>query len=192
LGARGGQVGARTGAVLGRFVRGVAHTLGGVLAGERHTAGPATPRALKRGGVSIMPVLVEQLSGVSFLPGDEPQIGVVYAGHPLKQAVYCAAARFHPLLLEDHFWEVVRLLRSLGATEVTVEHVSGSMTRISQRAGAGGPTNPLRPGGDSGDVNRGRETQQAQQTSILFHEVLAGHNRPSIPKDAVWFKSERS
>lgn len=116
-----------------------------------------------------------------FPPG-HPRENVVYAQHPANHLMYYTASSFHRQAFEHKFAEVIKLLSSLGANEIKVEHVSGWDQEFS--AGLGVTT----PAGDSASIGVGKNG--AENSTIIFDAKLTGHNDPSIPENLTWYPHE--
>jgi hypothetical protein len=118
------------------------------------------------------------------LPPGHPRDRVVYIGHPIVATTYYPAANFHRFAFEDKFAEAIRLLMSLGATSLEVEHVRGWSDELAADLAV-----PL--GAAAGVEIAGRAgTQRSKGASLLFRATLAGSSEPRIPEDLVWYPHE--
>src|SRR5262249_38096325 len=120
---------------------------------------------------------------VEFGPG-HPFEEVVYVGHPAVPWLYYAAAEFHRRTFEHKFCEAVDLLMALGASKLVVEHESGFGRE--EAAEFDVPLTPKERLGGCISRTLGR------QSRVLFEATLPGSAEPRLPRDMVWFQSERT
>jgi len=91
---------------------------------------------------------------------------------------------FHRFLFEHKTAEALRLVRALGATEISVEHVQGWDERIGIDLGAALP--------ETVQIELGASlTEQRRQGSYLLAKMtLRSSGRPRLPNDLVWLPTE--
>jgi hypothetical protein len=134
-------------------------------------------------GVEVLAVSRTEAADLRMPPG-HPRDRVVYVGHPALASVYYPAAGFHRFTFEHKFSEAVRLLMTLGATQLEVEHVRGWSEDFAANLSAPIPVAvPIEAG-----LAAGR--RRATGSSALFRAKLAGSAEPSLPNDLVWFPHE--
>jgi hypothetical protein len=118
------------------------------------------------------------------LPPGHPRDRVVYIGHPIVPTTYYPAAAFHRFAFEDKFAEAIRLLMSLGATSIEVEHVRGWSDEFAADIAV-----PL-PAAGKVEIGGRADKQHSKGSSLLFRATLAGSTEPMIPEDLVWYPHE--
>jgi len=132
------------------------------------------PRILKHQQARVVVALPAQVAGLSFVPEPVPADRILYANHPFKPAIYYRASDFHLEILKDKFWELIRLLRSLGANKIRVEYVRGLSGKINMKAGT-----------------MSVEMTHSSDDKVLYEGDLEGHDNPIVPADLAWFDYER-
>jgi len=137
----------------------------------------------QRGKVQI--VSRSEAKELTFLPG-HPREKVLYIGHPLIANVYYPTAHFHRLTFLHKFDEAVRLLMSLGATDIHVEHNEGWSKELD--ASLGISASALVQGGK---VDSKIGYSRKSDSHALFKATYRkGSEKPSLPRDMVWYPSE--
>ena len=131
---------------------------------------------------SVITIGREEALSIRFPPG-HPQDDVVYVAHPLIAEVYYPLASFHRFLFEHKVTEAIRLLMSLGAKTMLVEHVDGW-----SREFAGNLSLPIPQ--LEGTAGLSASLKQKAESSMLFRATLKGLDNPSIPSDLLWFPHE--
>jgi hypothetical protein len=164
----------QVGGTLGGLGRGVADGLGRLGEGAAGVL-----KGLRGEGVDAKAVSRSDAAMLDFPPG-HPQERVLYVQHPVELVEYLPAAYFHHRVFEHKFWEAVRVLMSLGASQLHVMHVAGWADEFA--ASIKTPTG-FRPRLDG---KRGRGAR------LLFVGELEGSESAEIPPGLVWFKSEPS
>ena len=114
-------------------------------------------------------------------PLGPPKEGILYALHPSSKAQYYPCANFHQFAFESKFSEAIRLLVSLGAKRIQIEHISG----WSHEASA-----VLQSTFNIFNFSAQANQEKNQIRSIIFEAEYDGHNNPNIPVDATWIHSE--
>lgn len=117
--------------------------------------------------------------------GGPPQLHVVYFGHPYKPSLYYPAASFHIQVFQDKTLELIRILRSLGATRYRIEHVRGFEAESVLRGDLGVPTK-LGKAEIKGEAGIRRKEEQA----FRWEERLKPSGKPQMPPDLIWYYSE--
>jgi len=134
---------------------------------------------LRNRGIHAVSVGRREASQLRFPPG-HPRDGVLYIGHPGIPSVYYTTAQFHRLTFEHKFAEAIRLLMSLGATELAVEHVSGWSREFSAKLSV-----PLAP--VKAEIGASAGATQGSGSHLLFKAELKGTSNPTIPNNLVWY-----
>lgn len=137
---------------------------------------------VKGPSIHILPVSRSETRGVDFPPG-HPRSKVVYVGHPTVETLYYPVAQFHRLTLEHKFAEAIRLLISLGASQIEVEHLTGWSKELG--------INFVAPFNMS-DVQTGinAESNSSSTNRLLFKATLNGSTEPYIPQGLTWYTYE--
>lgn len=117
-------------------------------------------------------------------PVGHPRTDVVYAGHPADWRVYIPMADFHRFLFEHKVAEAQRLLRSLGATSITVEHVEGWDQSVGISASVGVPT------AQPASVKASGERLLGHERSVMATMELDSTSPPYVPDNLVWMSHE--
>lgn len=111
-----------------------------------------------------------------------PLRNVVYAADPVMSNGYHPIASFHQTLFESKVAEALRLLRCLGATEISMEYLEG-FERAAGVDVAGSGNGLAEVGGHAGRTAKGH-------TSAKTTMKLAPTGPPFIASDLLWFHSE--
>jgi hypothetical protein len=137
-------------------------------------------------GETIYPIDWETARGLRFPPGHARR-NVVYVGHPVDAGSYIPAADFHRFLFEHKVAEAMRLVRSLGARAVKVNHVQGWDREAAVRLGLSLPT-----AATSDNVEVGANASRTDKVGhrILTTMKLVPTSEPHIPDDLVWTPHE--
>lgn len=136
----------------------------------------------RENGVQIIQVGKNESRIIKF-PLGHPREGVLYIGHPAEPKTYYTIAEFHRITFEHKFCEAIDLLMSLGATEISVEHVSGWAKDFSSKISA-----PLSGAEDTIDIKIDSNSNSSSQ--LLFKATLPGTSRPKLPNHLVWYHYE--
>lgn len=134
----------------------------------------------RENGVQIIQVGKSESKGLKF-PLSHPREGVLYIGHPAEPETYYTIAEFHRITFEHKFCEAINLLMSLGATEISVEHVSGWAKDFSNKIAT-----PI--GGAKVDIKIDSNSKSTSQ--LLFKATLSGTSQPKLPSHLVWYHHE--
>ncbi|MFJ2318836.1 hypothetical protein [Pseudomonas sp. NPDC087817] len=118
----------------------------------------------------------------SFPPG-HPRRKLVYARHPSSSTLYYPVASFHRKAFEHKFAEAIRLLTSLGAKKIRVEHEKGWGRGFGVDFSASVPEANAQGSADFSSSNKADD-------HLLFVATLKGHTAPKIPDNLVWFPHE--
>jgi hypothetical protein len=135
---------------------------------------------VRASGIPVLVVSRTEAATLKFPPG-HPRDGVLYVGHPAIASVYYTPAVFHRLCFEHKFSEAIRLLMGLGATEISVEHVSGWSKEFSANLSV-----PL--GSTDFGATAGAASKSGSQ--LLYKATLAGSRKPEVPGNLVWYPHE--
>lgn len=162
-----------------------------VLAQRRAEAGPG-PAALpakpysellqsyakaREHGLRVMLITRAEAATLAF-PVGHPRDGILYVGHPADPRSYVPMAEFHHTLFEQKVAEAMRLLTSLGATGIEVEHVSG--WESTAEVGAPLPKSRRKPRQPRADAGR----------RVIARLSLQPSRPPELPGGLVWLAHE--
>lgn len=173
---------AASSAALSAVAGGVAAVAGGAIAG----AAVELWKARKRADSANLPYLIvstSQAANLRFQHG-HPLRNVVYVGDPGLPGNYYPVASFHRILFEGKVAEALRLLRSLGATEISIEYVEGF-----DRA-TGVDLSGSTPGQPGVEVDAGVKSTRKANSGAKTTMQLSPTMPAQIPKDLIWFRSE--
>lgn len=137
---------------------------------------------LRETGVNVLSVSRSEAKALRFPPG-HPRDGVLYVGHPTSPDTYFTTAQFHRVTFEHKFVEAVSLLMSLGAVDMTVEHVTGWSKDFSSKLSV-----PVLS--SVGDVSMSADINDKRTSQLLFTATLNNQVSPSVPADLVWYPHE--
>lgn len=112
-----------------------------------------------------------------FFPEGGPNVGDVYARHPLRRRDYAPYAAFHRLLLSERAIEAARYLLSLGARDVEI-----TWTQSNGKAGKADASIPL-PTVDDVSLRMGFGRDDSGKLAIRI--TGAGKAKPEVP-DLIW------
>lgn len=165
--------------------RALVATIAGGAIGFAATGGAELWKTWRRTDSANLPHLVvsaTQAEHLSF-PNGHPRRDVVYVGDPGVASKYYPAANFHRVLFEGKVAEAIRLLRSLGATEISIEYLEG----FDRGAGIDLSISPPSTGVDiSASPNQTSKTSSRAKTTMHLSPTMSAH----IPTDLTWFHSE--
>jgi hypothetical protein len=135
--------------------------------------------ASRRGKIGLYKVdsrIADELN----LPPGHPSENEAYVRHPVDEYTYCPFKDYHRWAFEDKFAELVRLLQSLGAKRIEVEHDHGWNRDIAAKIDT--------------DISyvEGPELENGstQSSSVLFRGDYPGHTDPELPDDLIWYEYE--
>jgi hypothetical protein len=133
-------------------------------------------------GIDALQIKMSEAQQLCFPPA-HPRVGVLYVAHPGEPNVYYTVASFHRVAFEHKFAEAVDLLMSLGATKITVEHVSGWDSKFASTLSVSLPSGP---GSASVGSNSG------SQSTLLFEASLPDNKSRFLPPNLVWYPHEQT
>jgi hypothetical protein len=136
-----------------------------------------------RANLRYLVVTTSQAKNLRF-PTGHPLRNTVYAGDPGVVGRYYPIASFHRILFEGKVAEVLRLLRSLGATEISIEYLEGF------RRGAGVDLTVAVPAEVDVNVGGGVNATTTARSSAKTTMHLSPTMSAQLPTDLVWFQSE--
>lgn len=134
----------------------------------------------RENGLDVLQIGHSEASALQFPPG-HPREQTMYVAHPAVPTVYYTAAAFHRMAFEHKFSEAVRLLMSLGASRIVVEHVHGWSKEFAANFSAG---LPQQEASVSGEMNA------SVSSKMLFDAFLKNKNAPALPNSLVWYAHE--
>lgn len=134
----------------------------------------------REGGLNVLQVARSEASSLIFPPG-HPREQALYVAHPALPSVYYTTASFHRMAFEHKFAEAIYLLMSLGATQITVEHVRGWSREFSSRI-----STPL----PEAEAKFEASKTSTSSSSLLFEATLNNKQTPAIPDELVWYAHE--
>lgn len=117
-------------------------------------------------------------------PVGHPRDRLVYVGHPADPGVYVPMADFHRFLFEHKMAEALRLVRSLGAREIEIEHITGWRNRDEVGIGLSLPIV------DTVDAKLEAARSAAQGRRILSRMSLQPTLDAYVPDGLVWYDHE--
>jgi hypothetical protein len=132
------------------------------------------------GDPSIQRISYTEAKALQMPPG-HPVLGTVYAAHPCLHSRYYAIASFHSKVFEDKVAEANRLLMSLGATSIAIEHVYGWDKNSSVSATAQG---------DGADVGVEAGRTSTSSSNLLYEASFDNDDPPTLPDDLHWYAHE--
>jgi hypothetical protein len=134
----------------------------------------------ERAGLELLAVTDSQARNLMF-PVGHPRRRVVYAAEPGAGGNYFPVAEFHRYVFDRKVSEALRLVRSLGATDISIEHVEG----FDHSAGIDLSASPQDVAvGAAG--NSTRRTDSGAKFTMQLAPTLPAH----VPSDLNWFASE--
>jgi hypothetical protein len=134
----------------------------------------------RENGLYVLQVAQSEASLLQFPPG-HPRDQTMYVAHPAKPMVYYTAATFHRMAFEHKFSEAIRLLMSLGATHISVEHVKGWSQEFSAKVSAGIP---------KAKTDAAAKKTESNASKLLFEANLKNDKEPILPQGLVWYEHE--
>lgn len=126
---------------------------------------------------------------------DEPQNGMMYIQHPMKQNVYFSIKTFNSGLLEQKYNELKKLLVALGATQVTceVEYSDTTDEKYRRRMKAGGGVDTVFGGVEGSFANDNASSRVVSLRNTLAHRIVKrSSGKPYIPEGMVFYPFEES
>ena len=164
---------------------GAADFLGNV-AGAATSKASRLWKARKVAKLAKLPFLVvtNSQAGTLSFPNGHPLSHVVYVGDPGVAGTYYPVANFHRFLFEGKVAEALRLLRSLGATEISIEYLEGFERGAGVDLSASLPENPVSK--IAGGMRRRSKSASGAKTTMK----LSPSTRAQIPNDLHWYASE--
>jgi hypothetical protein len=118
------------------------------------------------------------------LPVGHPQEGLVYVGHPISRTSYLPFNDFHRATFEQKFFELMKLLSSLGARHIQAKHVQGYGNEV--LVGAGLSASGMVQG------QAGVHVQANNRRSIVYEETIKHNTSRCLPPDMIWLDKESS
>ncbi|MEE1895603.1 hypothetical protein V0R51_22085 [Pseudomonas otitidis] len=128
-------------------------------------------------------VISTEASGALIFPPGHPRRKLVYARHPSSSTLYYPVASFHRKVFEHKFAEAIRILTSLGAKKIRVEHEKGWGSSFGVDFSAVVPE-------ANAQGSAGLSSSNKADDRLLFVATLKGHPTPKIPDSLVWFPHE--
>ncbi len=142
-----------------------------------------TRRRAEGANLPYLVVTASQAANLRF-PHGHPLTKVVYVGDPGLPGNYYPVANFHRILFEGKVVEALRLLRSLGATEISIEYLEGFYRAPGVDLSISTPgKRGLKIGGGAKQT---KEANAGAKFTMQLSPTMAAH----IPKDLIWFRSE--
>jgi len=128
-------------------------------------------------------IITTEASALFSFPPGHPRRKLVYVRHPSSSTLYYPVASFHRKAFEHKFAEAIRLLTSLGAKKIRVEHEKGWARGFGVDFSASVPEANAQGSAGFSSSNKADER-------LLFVATLKGHAAPKIPDNLVWFPHE--
>ncbi len=139
---------------------------------------------LKASGVKINLLPKSIISNLNLLPG-HPRNKVIYAGNPVEKKNFIPLADFHRITFEHKFSEILSILMHLGATEITVEHITGWGKEFSSQLSV--PISEY-----NADIEADVDIKNSKKKSIIFKAKLKGNETPCLPDNLIWYDFENT
>jgi hypothetical protein len=115
----------------------------------------------------------DEVAGVRFST-IEPSLNSLYIANPVATDIYYNASEFHKSVKDHRFYEVVRILESLGATKITAIH------NEEQKSSAKGKV--------ASDFS---VTNQTNKTSkIYYNGTYKPKDKPFLPDKLYWYEND--
>lgn len=133
-------------------------------------------------GLPVLLISTSQAAELAF-PVGHPLRNVIYVADPVDQGSYYPIHDFHRIVAEGKVAEALRLLRSLGATEISIESSEESSDERAFEAGASAPVG--HPDG-SAKATRTKKSSSERKTTMRLTPTVPAR----IPDDLVWYWSE--
>jgi hypothetical protein len=134
----------------------------------------------RESGLDVLQIGHTEAAALQFPPG-HPREQTMYVAHPAVPTVYYTASVFHRMAFEHKFSEAVRLLMSLGASEIVVEHVHGWSREFSANISAGLP---------EADAKLSANKTDSASSRLLFEARFKNKKVPALPAGMVWYPHE--
>ena len=143
-------------------------------------------QAHKRAERADLPYLIVSSTHAENLrfPNGHPLGNVVYVGDPGVAGNYYPVASFHRVLFEGKVAEALRLLRNLGAEEISIEYLQGFDRSAGVDLSIAGPAQAA--GEIAGSVNRTIKASSGAKVTMRLSPTTVAQ----IPNDLIWFHSE--
>jgi len=142
-----------------------------------------TRKRADRANLPYLVVTTMQAAKLRFQNG-HPLKSVVYVGDPGVSGNYYPVANFHRILFEGKVAEALRLLRSLGATEISIEYLEGFNRAL------GVDLSISTPGSSGVEIDSGVKPTNKVNSGAKTTMQLTPTMPAQIPKDLIWFRSE--
>jgi len=137
----------------------------------------------ERVNLQYLVVSSSQAESLNF-PSGPPLPRVVHVAHPGVAGTYYPAADFHEAMFNAKFAEARRILRNLGATELSVEYSEG----FNRGPGVNFSVSP--PAGKGVDIGGGVDLTKKVTSGAESTMKLSPTAPAQVPKDLVWFGSD--
>lgn len=126
-------------------------------------------------------------------PLGRPNVNSLYIANPVKPDEYVPYDNFEMTLFMDKVRELKRLLRSLGATEITFTSLRGSKVEEAEKVGSSvnaeaGLFGHKVSGGYSSE--EGQNRMSSQGIKVDYIERLNSNEYPSLPDRLHWYNSD--
>jgi len=138
-------------------------------------------RAGRSDDLNLKPITSVEARTLQMPPG-HPVMRTVYAAHPCINTRFFPVASFHHFVFEDKVAEAHRLLSSLGATDVTLEHVHGWGHNFNVNASGRF---------DGADVGAEAGRAWTSSSNMHFASTFNADAPPSLPENLHWYHHER-
>lgn len=123
-----------------------------------------------------------------------PQLNKFYYAHPYLSNLYLSIDNLENTLFEDKFWELCKLLQSLGATRITVKYSDSDMSdsKTNKKLKVGGEIKMVK----SLELSYANETNSKNKSfigrNIIGNQIFHPKRKPFIPNDLYWYNKENS
>ncbi|MCG7326852.1 hypothetical protein [Achromobacter sp. ACRQX] len=138
-------------------------------------------KSAREGGLNIQQVSFTEAKHLEMQPS-HPILGTVYAAHPCVDSRFYPVANFHRKVFEDKVAEANRLLMSLGATSITIEHIQGWDRTFNAS---------LTAHGAGADVAAHASRTSAASSNLMYKATYENDDAPALPENLNWYVHER-
>jgi tetratricopeptide (TPR) repeat protein len=144
---------------------------------------------------SFMGVKADYLPEIKF-PPLHPKKGQLYVAHPHSMTEYLPLEGHETELFEERYYELLKLLQSLGATYIKITVLVGDSSQLSISTGKGveqkasGVGKVLSMGGQFSSDQKSNE-KHSHDRKHVFEFTFKPDRAPFVPDDMVWHQHEK-
>ncbi|CAB3697033.1 hypothetical protein LMG26690_02423 [Achromobacter animicus] len=177
------ELASKSPATLGKAALGFLYPQSLIMKGQRSAAFTFIDswKAGRTDDLNLKPINAAEARALQMPPG-HPILRTVYAAHPCVNTRFYPVASFHLSVFQDKVAEAHRLLSSLGATDITIEHVHGWDQNFN--VNATGRFNGVDVGAEAGRAS-------TSASNVHFASTFNGDIPPSLPEKLHWYQHEQ-